>query len=57
MSSAALELQDVIMMRPGTRNSPLFQPLTAQLEAGELMTVEGQSGIGKSTLLSAILGT
>ena len=56
MSGTALELEDVMMMRPGARDSPLFQPLNAKLEAGELMTVEGQSGIGKSTLLSAILG-
>ena len=56
MSRFALELQDVIMMRPGTHDSPLFQPLNAQLVAGELVTVEGQSGIGKSTLIDAILG-
>jgi putative thiamine transport system ATP-binding protein len=35
---------------------PLFAPLTLTVEAGEIATVMGPSGIGKSTLLDAVGG-
>ncbi|MDP2061775.1 MAG: ATP-binding cassette domain-containing protein [Phaeovulum sp.] len=36
--------------------APLFAPLTLTVEAGEIATVMGPSGIGKSTLLDAVGG-
>lgn len=38
-------------------HQPLFQPITMQLESGDIATVMGPSGSGKSTLLAAISGT
>jgi putative thiamine transport system ATP-binding protein len=49
-----LELQDV---RVGPRGgAPLFPPITLSVQPGEVVTVMGPSGIGKSTLLDAIGG-
>lgn len=36
---------------------PLFQPLSFELNKGELLAIMGPSGVGKSSLLSAIAGT
>lgn len=35
---------------------PLFEPLTVEVGAGETVAVMGRSGIGKTTLLTTILG-
>ncbi|TXR51847.1 ATP-binding cassette domain-containing protein [Reinekea thalattae] len=35
----------------------LFQPVSLMIEAGQIATIKGPSGIGKSTILSDILGT
>ena len=56
MSQHALELRNAIMLRPGTNDVPLFAPISAVLNPGDLMTVEGKSGTGKSTLIDAVLG-
>lgn len=41
---------------PSGASRPLFMPLTLSVPAGEVTTVMGPSGIGKSTLLDAIGG-
>lgn len=48
-----LELQDLTVLRGGTR---LLPPVSLTVAAGEVATVMGPSGIGKSTLLDAIGG-
>lgn len=50
----ALELGEVTI-RPIGR-TPLFAPLTLRVPAGEIVTVMGPSGIGKSTLIDFIGG-
>jgi heme exporter protein A len=35
---------------------PLFQPVDFSLHAGELLLIEGDNGVGKTTLLRALLG-
>ncbi len=50
----SLELQGVTVTPKG--GTPLFAPLTLRIAAGEVATVMGPSGIGKSTLLDAIGG-
>jgi putative thiamine transport system ATP-binding protein len=50
----SLDLHEVsILTRAGTA---LFAPLTLHIKAGEVATVMGPSGVGKSTLLDAIGG-
>lgn len=50
----SLDLHEVsILTRTGTA---LFAPLTLHIKAGEVATVMGPSGVGKSTLLDAIGG-
>lgn len=39
-----------------TPTGPLFSPVTLEVEAGQVVTVMGRSGVGKSTLLDAIGG-
>jgi putative thiamine transport system ATP-binding protein len=34
----------------------LFQPFSIQVAAGQVLTLEGPSGLGKSTLLGALVG-
>lgn len=50
----SLDLNGFCIIAPG--GAPLFPPLTLRVAAGEVMTVMGRSGIGKSTLLDAIGG-
>ncbi len=49
-----LELREVAVVPRGT--TPLFPPITLTVRPGEVATVMGPSGIGKSTLLDAIGG-
>lgn len=49
-----LELTDVTVAGPG--GATLFPPLSLSIEGGEVATVMGPSGVGKSTLLDAIGG-
>lgn len=50
----SLDLQDLSILDPGGRR--LFAPLSLRVGPGEVATVMGPSGIGKSTLLEAIGG-
>jgi putative thiamine transport system ATP-binding protein len=50
----SLELTTIAVGPKG--RPPLFAPLTLQIPAGQVATVMGPSGIGKSTLLDAIGG-
>lgn len=49
-----LELHEVAVAPNGA--APLFPPITLTVQPGEVATVMGPSGIGKSTLLDAIGG-
>jgi putative thiamine transport system ATP-binding protein len=50
----SLNLQAVTVCRKG--GAPLFDPVSLRVAAGEVATLMGPSGIGKSTLLDAIGG-
>ena len=47
-----LIFDEVAVERSGQR---LFQPVSFTLEPGEIMTLQGESGLGKSTLLHAVI--
>ena len=49
-----LDLRDVAVASMGAE--PLFPPITLTVQPGEVATVMGPSGIGKTTLLDAIAG-
>jgi heme exporter protein A len=51
--SAALELNDVTCVRGGRT---LFRGLTRQVEAGQLLRVQGANGAGKTSLLRMLCG-
>ncbi|MBE0674556.1 MAG: ABC transporter ATP-binding protein [Bacteroidales bacterium] len=52
-NKVALRLEDLIIGFPGR---VLLPPVTLQVEKGELISVIGQNGIGKSTLLKTLAG-
>lgn len=41
----------------GVGGAPLFKPVTAHLQAGQVVLLRGPSGVGKSTLLKVLAGT
>ena len=47
-----LIFDEVTVARSGQK---LFQPVSFALEPGEIMTLQGESGLGKSTLLHALI--
>lgn len=47
---------DRITVTPPGATAPLFPPLSLMVQGGEIATVMGPSGVGKSTLLDAIGG-
>lgn len=49
-----LELIDLAIRLPGGR--PLLGPLSLRVGAGQVLSVMGPSGVGKSSLLDAIGG-
>ncbi|MDA3889209.1 MAG: ATP-binding cassette domain-containing protein [Allgaiera sp.] len=55
MTGPVLELQDLTIVQTGS-GAPLFPPLSLRVASGELVAVMGPSGVGKSTLISAIGG-
>lgn len=52
--SARLRISNFKLRRPDGR--AMFDELSAELGAGELMVIQGPNGVGKSSLLRAILG-
>ncbi len=53
VGTAALQLQDAAVSRGGR---PIFRGVTLRVEPGEYVAVLGPNGVGKSTLVQAILG-
>lgn len=49
-----LRLHEVTVLRD---DRPLFQPITVAIEAGSVMTCMGASGLGKTSLLSALVSS
>ena len=49
----AADLQQLAKHHAGT---PIFRDVTLQLQAGELLAIVGESGVGKSTLLHCMAG-
>ena len=47
-----LIFDDVFVRRAGHE---LFRPVSFALQPGEIMTLQGESGLGKSTLLHALI--
>jgi len=55
--SALLELRDLAVLTDGPRPRLLVEPVCFTLQAGQAMTLLGESGSGKSLLAQAIMGT
>jgi zinc/manganese transport system ATP-binding protein len=53
VGTAALRLEDAAVSRGGR---PIFRGVTLRVEPGEYVAVLGPNGVGKSTLIQAILG-
>lgn len=53
MSGQILEIRDLTIVKDG---KPLFLPFSGRIAPGEVLTVMGPSGSGKSSLLNAIAG-
>ena len=53
VGTAALRLEDAAVSRGGR---PIFRGVTLRVEPGEYVAVLGPNGVGKSTLVQAILG-
>jgi putative ABC transport system ATP-binding protein len=56
MSSAVLELTDVVKRYPGSPPTEALRGVSLAIETGEMLAIVGPSGSGKSTLLH-IMGT
>lgn len=53
MSEAVVQLKDFTLLREGV---PLFEPLSLTIGAGQMVSLLGQNGVGKTTLLSLMAG-
>ncbi|MEQ9902407.1 heme ABC transporter permease/ATP-binding protein CydD [Pectobacterium aroidearum] len=53
-SAIAIRAEDLVVLAPN--GTPLTQPLTFDIRAGERIALVGLSGAGKSSLLNALLG-
>jgi branched-chain amino acid transport system ATP-binding protein len=53
MREAIVQLEDFTLLREGV---PLFEPLSLAIGAGQIVSILGQNGVGKTTLLSLIAG-
>lgn len=53
MNSVGFQLQEIILRLNGR---PLFAPLTVSIQPGEIATLVGESGAGKSSLLAYLCG-
>jgi heme exporter protein A len=53
MQTPVLKTQQLLCER---QQLPLFEPVDFAVDAGELLLIEGDNGVGKTTLLRALLG-
>jgi len=55
--TALLEVHDLTVHLHAAPDKPVLSPLSFKLEAGEVLTLLGESGSGKSLLAQAVMGT